>query len=166
MDTVEDADHDPETWVVPVGTLLYVYRVLLTGLHLVRAGEVEANLERLDEDARLPQLPDLLARKRAGPEQGALADADLAFHEAEVRRLTGALEEAMTASRLPDLPLPGARAALNEVIIDLRRPWALNDAMPRAPSPTMTRSQASSPEPGPSPIARPRARDLPSQVRS
>lgn len=103
-----------------VKPLLYVYRVLLTGLRLVRTGEVESNLERLNEEARLPQVPDLLARKRAGPEQGTLAEADVAFHEVEVRRLTGALEEAMRTSPLPDTPRPEARAALNEVLVSLR----------------------------------------------
>lgn len=103
-----------------VKPLLYVYRVLLTGLRLVRTGEVEANLERLNEEARLPQVPDLLARKRGGPERAALEQADLALHEAEVRRLTAALEEAMRTSPLPDLPRPAARAALNEVLVSLR----------------------------------------------
>src|SRR5205823_8499522 len=32
-----------------VKPLLYVYRVLLTGIHLMRSGEVEANLIRLNE---------------------------------------------------------------------------------------------------------------------
>src|SRR5262249_42722895 len=36
-----------------VKPLLYVYRVLLTGIHLMRTGEVEANLVRLNEEARL-----------------------------------------------------------------------------------------------------------------
>lgn len=103
-----------------VKPLLYVYRVLLTGLHLVRTGQVEANLERLNDEARLPQVPELLARKRSGPEQGALEDADVTFHEAEVRRLTADLEEAMARSRLPDAPRPEARTALNEVLVSLR----------------------------------------------
>lgn len=105
-----------------VKPLLYVYRVLLTGLHLMRAGEVEANLERLTSigDARLPQVPDLLARKRSGPEKGTLEAADLTFHEAEVKRLTAALEEAMTTTALPDAPRPEARAALNDLLVQVR----------------------------------------------
>src|SRR5437588_4355632 len=57
--------------------LLYVYRVLLTGIHLMRTGAVEANLVRLNEEARLPYLDDLVARKRLGPEQSTLDDAGL-----------------------------------------------------------------------------------------
>src|SRR5262249_2483752 len=37
-----------------VKPLLYVYRVLLTGIHLMRTGVVEANLVTLNEDFRLP----------------------------------------------------------------------------------------------------------------
>ena len=65
-----------------VKPLLYVYRVLLTGIHLLRTGEIEANLVRLNEDARLTYLPDLIARKTGGPELGRLEATDLAFHEA------------------------------------------------------------------------------------
>ena len=44
-----------------------MYRVLLTGIHLMRTGQVEANLLTLNEDMRLPFIPDLVARKVAGP---------------------------------------------------------------------------------------------------
>ena len=49
-----------------VKPLLYVYRVLLTGIHLMRTGEVEANLVTLNEEFRLPYIADLVARKLAG----------------------------------------------------------------------------------------------------
>jgi predicted nucleotidyltransferase len=68
-----------------VKPLLYVYRVLLTGIHLMRTGQVEANLLRLNEDARLEFIADLAARKIAGPEQSKLDDADIAFHEASTK---------------------------------------------------------------------------------
>lgn len=98
-------------------TLLYVYRVLLTGLHLMRTGEVEANLVRLNERLRLPFLDELIRRKTAGPEQTPLGEADLDFHAAECRRLTAELEQAHRASTLPEAPAADARAALD----DLRR---------------------------------------------
>src|SRR5258708_16406500 len=72
-----------------VKPLLYVYRVLLTGIHLMRTGEVEANLVKLNETFRLPDIPDLVARKLAGPEQSKLDDADIAYHESEYQRLRG-----------------------------------------------------------------------------
>src|SRR3954464_9086806 len=44
--------------------VLYAYRVVLTGIHLLRTGEVEANLPRLAQEYRRPFLADLMAQKR------------------------------------------------------------------------------------------------------
>jgi predicted nucleotidyltransferase len=101
-----------------VKPLLYVYRVLLTGIHLMRAGEVQANLVRLNEVFRLPYIPELIDRKVGGPEKGQLVRADLGFHEREYERLRGVLEEAFNESSLPDVPR-GA-AALNHLLIRIR----------------------------------------------
>ena len=105
-----------------VKPLLHVYRVLLTGIQLMRTGEVEANLERLNETFRLPYIPELIARKRAGPEHAALSDADLAFHRGEYERLRAALEE---ASRMSGLPwAPGCTAELDDLLVRLRLHFA------------------------------------------
>jgi uncharacterized protein len=42
--------------------LLYIYHVLLIGIHLMRTGQVEANLVRLNEQFRLAYLPELIAQ--------------------------------------------------------------------------------------------------------
>ena len=101
-----------------VKPLLYVYRVLLTGIHLMRAGEVEANLVRLNDAFRLPYVPDLVARKLVGPEQSVLRDDDFDFHRGEYDRLRGVLEEAYQSSRLSDTS--SARPALNDLLVRLR----------------------------------------------
>src|SRR5688500_12385733 len=100
--------------------LLYVYRVLLTGIHLMRSGEVESNLVNLNESFRLPYVPALVARKLAGPEQSALRDDDFSFHRAEFERLRAVLEEAHQTSPLPEAP--SARPALNDLLVRLRLP--------------------------------------------
>ncbi|MCC7065914.1 MAG: nucleotidyltransferase domain-containing protein [Planctomycetes bacterium] len=81
--------------------LLYVYRVLLTGIHLLRTGEVQANLVVLNEQAKLRHVEDLIARKTTGAEQGVLPAGDLGFHEREFERLLGELQAAAGASSLP-----------------------------------------------------------------
>ena len=101
-----------------VKPLLYVYRVLLTGIHLMRTGEVEANLVHLNETAKLPYIPDLIARKTGGSEKGRLDQADLGFHEQEYRRLTAELERAFEESRLPEVGR--ASAAMNDLLVRLR----------------------------------------------
>jgi uncharacterized protein len=103
---------------VRVKPLLYVYRVLLTGIHLMRTGQVEANLVVLNESFRLPQLPELIARKTGGAEKGTLPDGDLAFHEREYARLVGVLEESALASKLPEAP--SARPALHDLLVRVR----------------------------------------------
>ena len=65
-----------------------------------------------------PHLPELIARKLAGPEHGALEDADLAFHRAEYGRLRTALEDAQRTSMLPKVPT--GQAALDNLLIRLR----------------------------------------------
>jgi len=98
--------------------LLYLYRVLFTGIHLMRTGEIEANLVRLNEVFRHPAIPDLIARKLAGPEQSVLPDAEMSFHQREYHRLVAELEQASASSHLPDAPT--ARAALNDLLVRLR----------------------------------------------
>jgi predicted nucleotidyltransferase len=101
-----------------VKPLLYVYRVLLTGIHLMRSGEVEANLVKLNEEFKLPYISELIERKLAGPEKSALSDVDVEFHRSELGRLRGALEDAYQASSLPETP--AGKAALNDLLIGLR----------------------------------------------
>ena len=103
-----------------VKPLLYVYRVLLTGIHLMRAGEIEANLLTLNEQFKLPYVADLVARKLAGPEKSKLEDADIAFHESEYQRLQGELQTAHDGSPLPELPSDETRAALNDLLVRIR----------------------------------------------
>jgi len=98
--------------------LLYVYRVLLTGIHLMRTGEVEANLVTLNQSFNLRFIPDLIARKLAGGEHSALDDADLEFHRGEYLRLRADLESAQQASTLPEAP--STRPALNDLLLRLR----------------------------------------------
>ncbi|MBD1897537.1 nucleotidyltransferase domain-containing protein [Coleofasciculus sp. FACHB-129] len=101
-----------------VKPLLYVYRVLLTSIHLMRTGVVEANLVHLNEVFKLPYIPDLIERKLAGAEKSVLEDADIAFHQREFERLRGELEKASQSSHLPESP--SSKDALNDLLVRLR----------------------------------------------
>ena len=103
-----------------VKPLLYTYRVLLTGIHLMRTGLVEANLAILNEEFRIPLVADLIQQKLTGPEQGQVADAGAGVHREEIERLKSMLQDAMEASRLPDLPGEETRAALNDLLVRIR----------------------------------------------
>jgi uncharacterized protein len=103
-----------------VKPLLYVYRVLLTGIHLMRTGEIEANLVRLNEKAKLPYIPELIERKMSGPEKGRLAQPDVEFHQREYERLRAALEQEFQRSQLPESPQ--SAKDLDNLLIRLRLP--------------------------------------------
>jgi len=103
-----------------VKPLLYIYRVLLTGIHLMRTGEIEANLLSLNEEARLEFIPELVARKLAGPEQSTLPEADIAFHEAQYEKLRSDLQSAFEASSLPEVPSDQTWQALNNLLVRVR----------------------------------------------
>jgi predicted nucleotidyltransferase len=86
----------------------------------MRTGEVQANLVTLNEGFRLPYIADLVARKLAGPEKSKLEEADIAIHESEYQRLRVELQAAHDASRLPELPSDETRAALNDLLVQVR----------------------------------------------
>jgi predicted nucleotidyltransferase len=96
-------------------TVLYAYRVLLTGIHLLRTGEVEAHLPRLAQEYRRPFLGDLIARKRE--EKGPARDLDWAFHDRQLRELERLLEKAFQESALPN---DRDRRAVSEFLVRWR----------------------------------------------
>lgn len=98
-----------------IKTVLYAYRVLLTGIHLLRTGEVEANLPRLADEYRRPFLREPIAQKRE--EKGSATGLDWAFHERELRELESLLDRAFEES-----PLPGERdrQAVHRFLVDCR----------------------------------------------
>jgi predicted nucleotidyltransferase len=101
-----------------VKPLLYVYRVILTGIHLMRTGKVEANLVTLNEEFRLPYIPELVERKIQGSEAGSLDTDERNFHQAEYTRLILKLEAAAAGSKLPEES--SCRELLNDLLVRVR----------------------------------------------
>ena len=101
-----------------VKPLLYLYRVLLTGIHLMRTGQIEANLVFLNKNFNLPGIDDLIARKLSGPEQSKLPDEAFTPHEAQINRLEQLLKDEHERSTLPEGPT--ARNALDDLLVRVR----------------------------------------------
>lgn len=97
-----------------VKSVLYAYRVLLTGIHLLETGEVEAHLPRLNEHFGLADIDALIAAKVT--EQADLP-VDLAEHLRRLDALAVRLDDSFAASQLP-----GDRdtAAVNDLLVALR----------------------------------------------
>ncbi len=104
--------------------LLYVFRVLLTGIHLMQTGQVEANLAKLNQKFHLSYIPDLIERKTSGNEQCEIEEDDVKFYQAEYVRLLGELEQAESRSDLPGRP--SAKTELNEFLLRLRAKYGRN----------------------------------------
>lgn len=106
-------DKEPE---IRAKTLLYEYRVAMTGVHLLETGEVEAHLPTLNDRFGVSYIPELIERKAAA-ETGTLPGADAAFHRDQLDVWENRLEEAFTASKLPEeVPM----AELHEFLVTLR----------------------------------------------
>ncbi len=98
--------------------LLYVYRVLLTGIHLMRTGEINANLEQLNDVYRLPYIPEMIAEKVGTHEQRTLSGTDMAFHAAEFARLESRLRDEHERTALP--AETDAMPELSDLLVRLR----------------------------------------------
>ncbi|KUN84363.1 nucleotidyltransferase [Streptomyces bungoensis] len=97
--------------------LLYTFRVLLTGIHLMRSGEVQAHLPTLLDQVDAPSyLPELIAAK-AEREHGP-ADVGHARVAADVEHLHTVLDDAQSASPLPDAHT--AHDALHDFVVRVR----------------------------------------------
>lgn len=100
--------------------LLYVYRVLLTGIWLMKTGEVQANVTILNQEFGIPQIDDLVARKIAGGEQDTIGNEDLNVHEQTYNELLQKLEAAKESSQLRERPTQQTHDQLNDLLLRLR----------------------------------------------
>jgi hypothetical protein len=84
----------------------------------MKAGKVEANLVRLNEEIKLAYISELIELKTSGHEKAQLEQADLVFHEREYERLQAKLEQAHEDSHLPTDP--SGASAMNDLLVRLR----------------------------------------------
>ena len=98
--------------------LLYAFRVLMTGIHVLQAGDIEANLVRLNERFQLPGVVELIQRKIAGAETDRLLPSDLETHHTQLARLEAQMAEAFEQSQLPDEPTTFSE--LDEFVVRVR----------------------------------------------
>jgi predicted nucleotidyltransferase len=98
--------------------LLYAYRVYLSGIHLMQTGALESNLAALNEAYPLPEVAELIARKRDGAEHMQLRDGDLEVHRKHLDRMEAQLHTAHAESSLPEEPKTAAQ--LNDLVVGAR----------------------------------------------
>jgi predicted nucleotidyltransferase len=113
-----------------VKPLLYLYRVLLTGIYLMQTGKIEANLNQLNQEFNLPYIPDLVALKVSGAEKVRIPNLNLEFHQQEYDRLREELALSAQNSHLPDLAT--AKPALNDLLVRIRLARSCVAGVPKA----------------------------------
>jgi predicted nucleotidyltransferase len=98
--------------------LLYVLRTSLTGIHLLRTGELEPDLTRLIDAYGLGDARELVVRKRAGERVG-LEPSLLAAWRPRLATLFTELDRARETSPLPEDP--SNEAELEAWLVDVRK---------------------------------------------
>lgn len=101
-----------------VKKLLYAYRPVLAGIHLMREHEIESNIVTLNQHFKLGYIDELVHAKREGTEKMEAIELDMAFHETELQRLLDQLELESERSSLPEHP--GGKDALDDLLRRLR----------------------------------------------
>jgi predicted nucleotidyltransferase len=101
-----------------VKSMLYAYRVALTGVHLLTTAELELDVRRLADRYGFSELHELVARKRGGEEKGALDPESDERFRARWPELEAKLERALVESTLP--PEVPNREAMNAWLVARR----------------------------------------------
>ena len=96
-------------------SLLYAYRVLMTGIHLMNSGSIETDVRVMYSELGVDFIPDLTAAKRE--EKIELPNLDWEFHLQQLDCLEQKLAESFEASSLPD---GRDSASVNELLVELR----------------------------------------------
>jgi predicted nucleotidyltransferase len=85
-----------------VKRILYLYRVLMTGIHVLETGVLEANILKLNEHFDFENIPELIALKQL--EWSELPEEKLRACWSEIESLEAHLTRAYEASTLPENP--------------------------------------------------------------
>jgi predicted nucleotidyltransferase len=100
--------------------LLYAYRVALTGIHALLAGEIETRVDVLAERYHIPDVGTLIQIKQHAERQ-ILEEAEAAPHLAALDHLERQLDAAREHSILPEAP--PHQEALERFVVEMRRHW-------------------------------------------
>ena len=100
--------------------VLYLFRVVLSGIHLLETGEVETDLQRLAGRSGIDYLPELWLRKALDREAASLEEGWRERVLADADRLRGELEAASESSPLPDSVPAEGRRALDDYLVRMR----------------------------------------------
>ncbi len=102
-------------------SVTYLFRILLTGIHLMRTGEIETNLATLGKLYKVPGVPELVSMKRQGEEKALLSTVELGHYDKQIKQLTERLQHEHEQSKLQEVVSEKTKAELNELLLWCRR---------------------------------------------
>ncbi len=98
--------------------LLYIYRVALTGVHLLKTGEVIGDVRKLAPEYGFSEVDELIKIYSATSEKKSLDKASASQFVARWPELENKLNEALSTSCLPELP--GDPDACSDLLVEIR----------------------------------------------
>lgn len=98
--------------------LLYAFRVVLTGIHMMETGEVVSNLPMLNERFGEAAIDELIQRKREGAEKMKLLESEHGSFDMLLEHFEKRLHEAHNRSTLPEEP--STVEALEDFVVRVR----------------------------------------------
>ncbi len=84
--------------------MLYIYRVLLSGIHLLRAGELVVNLSQNCVEYGYPDVLELIAHKQQTTEATSISKNEFQHHQSRWEELNDKLNSTYQESSLPETP--------------------------------------------------------------
>ena len=104
--------------------MLYAYRVLLSGIHVLESAQIEAHLPTLLHSHPRDGVGELLELKRHGNEKGLLGERELNLHLAALAELEKDLDMAFQKSSLPETV--ENYEALSDYVVRVRKSLGAN----------------------------------------
>ena len=99
-------------------SVLYLFRVVMSGIHLLRSGRLETDIKILNEEFRIGFLPELWTTKATRREKATLPAEDRKNYLAEADRLEELMRDTRSTSPLPEDEKN--TAALNDFLVRAR----------------------------------------------
>lgn len=106
---------------------LYVLRGLMAGIYVLRTGQIEPNIEKLNKTFKIPEVNKLLEIKRNGLEKEPLKEIDEGILDEIIIRLYKEIDEAYLRSKIPEEPDKEDIKKIEEHLIKIRTRMLQND---------------------------------------
>lgn len=99
---------------------LYVFRGLMAGIYVLQTGQIQPNIEILNQYFKIPEVKKLIEIKRAGLEEEPLKDLENGVLDIKIKELFDRLDDAYIKSKIPDKPTEEEIEEINAFLISIR----------------------------------------------